>query len=88
MKRVPIKIAKDLGKKLGMKRVILILVDPACDPNPVGPYKTHVVTWGKDYEDCVKAAEIGNVIKRHIFDWPEYLCHAKPARQIRKEKSQ
>jgi len=78
MKRVPIKEAKTLGKRLGMTRVILILNEPEG--------RQHVVTWGKTYDDCVEAALMGNCIKRDLLGWPNYLCHAKPARQIRAEK--
>lgn len=76
MKRIPIKVARDLGKKLGMNKTVLICFE--------SDGKQHVVTWGKDYNDCVDAAKLGNDIKRAL-GWAEYLCHGKPARQIRKE---
>ena len=80
MKRIPIKVARDLGKKLGMTEAILVFVDKNG--------QQHVVTWGKRYNDCVDAARTGNYIKRDILRWPNELCKAKPARQIRKEKEQ
>lgn len=59
MKRVPISEAKSIGKKLGMVRVVLVLHEPSGG--------MHVVTWGKSYDDCVKAAYIGNCIKSLVL---------------------
>ena len=78
MKRIPIKEARNLGKRLGMDKAILILEEASG--------RTHVVTWGERLLHCVEAARFGNEIKRKL-GWPEELCHAKPARQLRAERT-
>jgi hypothetical protein len=78
MKRIPIQAAKDVAKKYGVTRVVLVLQEP--------DGRQHVVSYGKGYDDCVKAAIIGNSIKLNIFGWPIGYCQDKPARQLRKEK--
>jgi len=82
MKRIPIKAAKDVAKKYGMSRVVLVFFE-SDENQQLGPQ--HVVTWGRTYRDCVEAARLGNRFKR-VLGWPEHLCQTKPARQIRNEK--
>ena len=49
MKRLPIKAARDLGKKYGLARVLIIAVDEHDD-------LTHTVSWGDTKENCGFAA--------------------------------
>ena len=70
MKCLPIKAARDVGKKYKLSQVIIIARGLTLD---------HVVTWGKTQDDCARAAEGGNSLKRYM-GWPESKCHAKPRR--------
>lgn len=75
-KRIPIKAAKDVAEKLGLRQVILVAWDGEA---------THVVTYGQTVEDCKQAAEGGNVIKKAI-GFPEEMTDTKPARVRRRER--
>lgn len=78
MKHIPIREAREIGKRLGATRVVLVLQAPEG--------RQHVVTWGKKYDDCKMAALVGNRIKKFVLGWPDELCYAKPVRQIREER--
>ena len=49
MDRLPIAAAKDLGKKYGLARVLVIAVDEASD-------LIHTVSWGDTKQNCGFAA--------------------------------
>lgn len=69
-KRLPIKIARDIGKKSDLKQVIIIAWDGTL---------THVVTWGKTLDDCIGAAAAGNAYKVAL-GFPPEKCKDMPAR--------
>lgn len=73
--RIPIAAARRIAEHYGQQQVILVTWDGA---------KTHVVTYGTTLEACEQAAAGGNRVKRAL-GWPKELCHAKPARQRRRE---
>jgi len=75
-KRIPIKAAKEVAEKLGLRQVILVAWDGEA---------THVITYGETEEDCAQAAIGGNKIKRAI-GFPEEMTHEKPARVRRRER--
>jgi hypothetical protein len=68
-KRIPIKVARDVGKQTGCRQIILLAFDGEL---------THVVTWGKTVEDCDQAAQGGNLLKKK-WGWPESM-QAEPSR--------
>lgn len=68
-KRIPIAVAREVGRANGLSQVILCAWDGKL---------THVVTWGKTTEDCSQAAIGGNRIK-NALGWPKDL-HAEPSR--------
>lgn len=72
MKRIPIRVAKDISQEFDQDEVIVVTWDSKTGT-------THVVTYGKTKLDCEAAAEGGNRVKRAL-GWPEKLCNAKPAR--------
>lgn len=76
-KRIPIKDAKELGKKLGYSQVIIVAWDEETNT-------TAVCTWGKSLKDCEQAAQGGNFVKKAL-GWPEEMCNDKPSR-IKKKK--
>jgi hypothetical protein len=80
-KRIPIRVARDIAKEFDLDQVIVLAYERDAEKQE---QMTHVVTYGKSVDDCVQAAEGGNKLKR-MLGWPENLCHAKPARQKRKE---
>lgn len=49
MKKLPINAAKDVGKKYGLSRVLLIAVDE-------NDNLTHTVSWGDTKQNCGLAA--------------------------------
>jgi hypothetical protein len=69
MKRVPIKVARDVAKANGFRQVILCAWDGD---------RTHIVTYGVSVEDCAQAAQGGNRIKEAL-GWPKDL-RAEPSR--------
>ncbi len=73
MKRIPISTAKDIANKFDQDQVIVITFSKKTG-------LTHVVTYGKSKEDCIQAAQGGNIIKRDVLKWPEEECVAAPAR--------
>lgn len=73
MKRIPIKAAKDIAQKYDSDQVILITWNKKTGT-------TSVVTYGKTKDDCVQAANGGNLIKKKILGWPDDQCLATPAR--------
>lgn len=70
--RIPIAAAKQISDKYGMSQVILCAFDKETG-------KTHVVTYGKNLEDCEQAALGGNLIKRTL-GFPEEMCNSVPNR--------
>ena len=70
MRRIPIKVARKVGKENNLSQVIIMGWD--------GKY-THVVTWGKTVIDCDQAAQGGNMIKKHL-GFPKELCITEPNR--------
>ena len=73
MKRLPIKMAKDVAEKYDQDQVIILSFNKKTGV-------TSVVTYGKTKEDCVQAAQGGNKIKRDILKWPEDKCLDVPSR--------
>jgi hypothetical protein len=63
MKRIPIKVAKQIAKEHCMKQVIVVAWDGD---------KTHVVTYGMCAEDCDQAAQGGDFVKKAL-GWPNSL---------------
>lgn len=78
-KHLPIKVAKQISKEYEKDVVIIIAFDRKYN-------KQCVTTYGKTLQDCIEAADFGNGLKRNVLKWPEELCNAKPARQVKKEK--
>ena len=73
MKRLPIKAAKDIGKKYGYTRIVVLAIDDNEDV-------ASVVTWGRNLIECESAALYGNEIKKKLLNWPEEECKAMPKR--------
>lgn len=69
MKRLPIRIAREVARENGLRQVILCAWDGE---------RTHVVTYGVSVEDCAQAAIGGNKIKGFL-GWPKNL-NAEPSR--------
>jgi len=78
MKRLPIKAAKDVADKYNQSQVIMVTWDK--ESNLI-----HTVSYGKTVKDCEEAAKGANMVRRAL-GFPEELCNAKPARQVRREK--
>jgi hypothetical protein len=66
--RLPIKDAKDLAERRGLRQVILLAWDGE---------RTHCVTYGVSVEDCDQAAQGGEKMKR-VMGWPNW--EAQPSR--------
>jgi hypothetical protein len=79
-KRIPISDAKNIGTVRGYTQVIIVAIDSETGVQSV-------CTWGKTQNDCEMAAVGGNFVKRAI-GWPDELCEAKPARQVKRENLQ
>ena len=81
MKRlnIPISMARTISKNSGFDEIVIFGYDPISEGQ-------HVTTYGRTLVQCNDAAAAGNMIKK-AMGWPEERCHAKPARQIRKEKT-
>jgi hypothetical protein len=77
-KNIPIKAAKEIAAKFNKDMVIIVCWDKTHG-------RTHVTTYGKTLEDCIHAAEGGNLVKRAI-GWPEEMCNAVPSRAKRRAK--
>ncbi len=75
-KRIPIKALKDLSKEQGLTHAILYAYDGE---------SSHVVTYGKNAEQCSQAADFGNKMKKGL-GWPESL-QQQPSR-VRKLQDQ
>ena len=67
-RRIPIKVAQDVGQKNQCQQVIILAFDGTL---------THIVTWGKSVIDCEMAARGGNILKEK-WGWPE--CNDQPSR--------
>lgn len=78
MKRIPIKVARELAQKYGQAIVCVVTWQP--------DGRQHVVTYGETREQCAWAADLGNQIKRKILGWPEEMCHAVPDRRMVSQK--
>lgn len=68
MKKIPVKIAKQVALDTDSRQVILLTWDGKT---------THVVTYGKTIDDCSQAADGGNMIKE-LLGWPK--CNDQPSR--------
>lgn len=68
-KRIPIKALKDFSSKFGLTHAILYAHDGRLN---------HIVTYGKNVEQCSQAADFGNKMK-DLLGWPRKL-HAQPSR--------
>ena len=73
MKKIPISAAKEIANKFDQDPVILVTFSKKTG-------LTHVVTYGKTKEECIQAAQGGNIIKRDVLKWPAEECVAAPAR--------
>lgn len=62
-KRIPVKALRAFSKEQGLTHAILF----ACDGE-----RQHIVTYGKNVEQCSQAADFGNKMKR-VMKWPESL---------------
>jgi len=71
-KGVPIAVAQEIANKYDKNQVIIVCWDKEHS-------KTHVVTYGKSKQECIEAADGGNMIKRAL-GWPEEKCNDKPER--------
>lgn len=65
MKRLPIKVAKDVSRLFGLDQVCVIAWDGT---------RSHVVTYGKNGEQCRQAALLGDKIKT-MLGWPDVEKH-------------
>jgi heterodisulfide reductase subunit C len=74
MKRLGIRVAREVAVKTGSRQVILLAWDGTL---------THVVTYGVTAEDCAQAAEGGNMLAAK-WGWPE--CNDQPSRVKKLEK--
>ena len=72
LKRLPIKVAKDVAVKYRRDVVLIIALDEAA--------VTHVVTFGRNLVFSDGAAEAGNRIKEHFLKWPLKECAAESAK--------
>lgn len=78
--RIPIKAARDLGKRFGLTHVIIFATEEKDTNKP-----NHIVTWGRTLEACGQAADFGNMMKKSL-GWPESL-HQQPSRVRRLQKT-
>lgn len=78
VKRIPIRVARDVAREFRQSQVILLAWDKRSG-------LTHVVTCGETREDCEQAAEGGNRLKRAL-GWPEEECNAEPAHVRRRRR--
>lgn len=76
-KAIPISAARDFAQKFDKDQVIVLSFSKVDG-------KTWVTTYGKTQEDCEQAAAGGNKLKK-AMGWPDDLCQAKPARQVKRE---
>jgi hypothetical protein len=67
--RIPIASARRFAREQQCRQVIIFAWDGD---------RSHVVTCGESEEDCARAAELGNQMKRGL-GWPESL-QAQPSR--------
>jgi len=72
IKRIPIKVCKEISQKYKQAQVILVTWDAI-------EGRTHVVTYGQSLKDCEQAAIGGNKVKKAL-GWPDEMCDAVPAR--------
>jgi len=79
-KRIPVKVARELGKSLGLDQLMLFGWDRETG-------KEHVVTWGRTREDCDQMAQCGNWFKEKARGWPHNECCAEPSR-VRRLKAE
>lgn len=70
MENLPIKAAKDLGKKYDLDRVLIIATSTKHD-------RTYTVSWGKTKEDCGFAAMDIQKLRAVIKEQPTSLYEAK-----------
>lgn len=67
---IPFEAARDFAEKHDCRMVVVVAWDGE---------QTHVVTYGVSEEECDRAAEGGNSVKRAL-GWPESLCQSEPSR--------
>ena len=78
-KGIPITCAKEISKVYEKPIVCIVTFD---DNHGL----THVTTYGKSIKDSENAANLGNLIKRKVLDWPPGECNAMSARVKRKRR--
>lgn len=71
MKKLSIKVARQIAQDYGCREVILLAL--------LKNDRTHVVTYGNSVREAYEAADRGNQIKRWL-GWPSHLCLALPRR--------
>jgi hypothetical protein len=77
MKRLPIKLAKDVLEAYGLKQVIVLCKDN--DGND------HFITYGADKEQCKEAGISADRWKK-VFGWPDHSL-SKYTDEIREEEN-
>lgn len=77
MKKLPIRVARDVAKEYGQTQVIVVCWDKEA-------HLTHTVSYGVTVDDCRQAAQGANLV-RQALGFPDKYCHAKPIRQIKDE---
>jgi len=77
MENLPIKAARDLGKKYDLDRVLIIATSTKHD-------RTYTVSWGKTKEDCGFAAMDIQKLRAVIKEQPTSLADAvEVAKRVR-----
>lgn len=75
-RRVPIRVAREVGRQQGLSQVILVAWDGK---------RMHVVTWGDTTEACDQAAQGGDLVKKAL-GYPERDIGTLPSR-VKKMKA-
>jgi hypothetical protein len=74
---IPITAAKKIAHEYDWPEIIIFGYNPETADR-------HVTTFGKTVDQCADAAKAGNYLKKAL-NWPEELCHAKPAREKKRD---
>jgi hypothetical protein len=75
MKRIPIKVAREIAERYDSTIVAIVAWDGKTG-------QQHVTTYGKNDQECQWAADLGNIIKRDVLRWPEERCRVQPTRKM------
>lgn len=73
--RIPIKIAQQISKDYNQTHVIIFTFDGE---------KQHIVTYGKNIEQCDQAASLGNKIKEFL-GWEKFNDEPSRVTKLKKE---